>query len=217
MHYLLEVKEWEEVGELGLVIKGKPHRPHFDPAVSAIGLAHDILEHTPKQISKPIEDELVALGAFYYIRVLGGYDTKFRFINVGDLANNIYSLFENIHWDFDGLQDPKQYWTRDKYVNSDIKQAALKSIELYKEYNAESLLDINTKYLIGWLCKGYSITKARYKKYDSYDLAYKFKSISKQLESLVKSVDYEGQQFKLNINLSTNKVNWQELYAEDYY
>lgn len=217
MHYLLEVKEWEEVGELGLVIKGKSNRPHFDPTTTAIGLTHDILEHTPKQISNPIEDELIALGAFYYIRVLGCYDTGYRVITVEDLANNIYSLLEDIHWEFDGLEDPKQYWTKDKYLNSDIKEAALKAIKLYKEYNEEYPLDINIRYLIGWICKGYSLTKARYRKYDSYDLAYKFKSISKQLERLVKSVEYEGQQFKLKINLQNSEVNWEELNDEETY
>jgi len=216
MHYLLETKECEEYGGIGFIIKGKPNRPHFQPSQSALGLTHDILEHSYKPIGNAVEDELFALGAFYYIRILGCYDNGCRYSTVQDLGSEIADL---LGYQKDYLQDPKQYWTKDKYVNADLKEAARKGIKLYKEeYQDEDYIpDFNQKYIIGWLAKGYSYTKVRYKKWDSYELAYKFKRVSNQLEKLVKSIDYEGQQFKLNINLQTDKVTWEELHEEAYY
>lgn len=217
MHYLLETKECENCGGIGLLIKGKSNRPHFDPCQSAIQLTHDILEHSYKQIGNPIEDELMAIGGCYYIRYLGNYYNEYRCINLKDFESDICHLLPDLD-----LSDPKQYFTKNKEANSDFDSVIKNGIKLYKsEYDNEDyktdFTNLNIKYLKGWICKGYSYTKARYKKYDYYELTYKFKSISEQLKSLVKSIDYEGQQFKLNINLQATKVNYKELYAEiDY-
>jgi hypothetical protein len=218
MHYLLETKKCEEYGGIGFVIKGKPNRPHFQPSQSAVSLTHDILEHSYIQIGNPVEDELFALGGLYYIRLLGGYDNGYRYLEARDIESDICQLLDYM----EEINDPKQYFTRDKEVNADFDSIIKKGTELYKyEYDDEERDDgfdiLTIKYLKGWLVKGYSYTKARYKNWDSCDLAYKFKSISRQLESLVKSIDYEGQQFKLNINLKTDTVNWRELYEETYY
>ena len=66
MHYLLETKECENYGGVGLLIKGKSSRPHFDPSQLATGLVHDILEHSYVQTGNAIEDELMAIGGAYY-------------------------------------------------------------------------------------------------------------------------------------------------------
>lgn len=220
MHYLLETKECENYGGIGLLIKGNSNRPHFDPCQSAIHLTHDILEHSYKQIGNPIEDELMAIGGCYYIRYLGNYNKGYRYLELKDFESDICYLLHNLVFEYEYLSDPKQYFTKNKEANSDFDSVIKNGIKLYKSENEEyeaDLTNLNIKYLKGWICKGYSYTKARYKKYDSYELAYKFKNISKQLERIVKLIDYEGQQFKLNINLQTSKVNYKELYAEiDY-
>lgn len=215
MHYLLETKECEEYGGIGFVIKGKPNRPHFQPSQSAVGLTHDILEHSFKPVANPVEDELFALGAFYYIRILGVYNNGYTYPTVQNLS---YEICELLRYEEDYLQDPKQYWTKDKYVNADLKKAVKEGIKLYKEeYSDEDYIpNFNQKYIIGWLAKGYSYTKARYRKWNSLELAYIFKSISEELKNLFKCIDYEGQQFKLNISLQTNTVNWKEIYDKDY-
>ena len=222
MHYLLETKECENYGGIGLLIKGNSNRSHFDPCQSERQLTHDILEHSYKQIGSPIEDELMAIGGCYYIRYLGNYNKGYRYLELKDFESDICYLLHNLVFEYEYLSDPRQYFTKNKEANSDFDSVIKNGIKLYKseyeneEYEAD-LTNLNIKYLKGWICKGYSYTKARYKKYDSYELAYKFKNISKQLESLIKSIEYEGQQFKLNINLQTAKVNYQEFYAEiDY-
>lgn len=224
MYYLLETKECENYGGIGLLIKGNSNRPHFDPCQSDIQLTHDILEHSYKQIGNPIEDELMAIGGCYYIRYLGNYYNDYRCINLKDFESDICHLLPDLLFGYEYLSDPKQYFTKNKEANSDFDSIVKKGIKLYKseyenkdEYYKTDFTNLNINHLKGWICKGYSYTKARYKKYDSYELTYKFKNISKQLKSLVKSIEYEGQQFKLNINLSTNTVKWRELYAEiDY-
>jgi hypothetical protein len=220
MHYLLETKECKNYGGVGLLIKGKSSRPHFDPSQLATGLVHDILEHSYVQTGNAIEDELMAIGGAYYIKYLGGYFNGYRYTNFKDFESDICQMLTYL--DDCLLSDPKQYFTRDKEVNSDFDIVIRKGIKLYKEeYDDEEYKSTfskqTIKYLKGWLCKGYSYTKARYRNWDSCDLAYKFKNISKQLESLVKSVDYEGQQFKVNINLQANTVKWKELRDEEAY
>lgn len=222
MHYLLETKECENYGGIGLFIKGNSNRPHFDPCQSAIQLTHDILEHSYKQTGNPIEDELMAIGGCYYIRYLGKYYDDYRYLELKDFESDICHLLPNLVFEYNYLSDPKQYFTKNKKANFDFDSVIKNGIKLYKsEYDDEDykadFTNLNIKYLKGWICKGYSYTKARYKKYDSYKLTYNFKRISEQLKSLIKLIDYEGQQFKLNINLQTANVNYKELYAEiDY-
>lgn len=221
MHYLLESKECENYGGVGLLIKGKSSRPYFDPSQSATGLTHDILEHPYTQVGNPIEDELMAIGGYYYIRVLGGYRTNYGYIREEGLTNSIYSLLEDTYYDFE-ITDPKQYRVNDSDYNEVISTAVRKGVNTYKEYNKDEdcfveLTQQQVNFIKGWICRGFSYTKARYRNLDSCDLVYRFNRIEKDLASLFKSIEYEGQQFKVNINLQTNTVNWKEISDEKNY
>jgi hypothetical protein len=223
MHYLLESKECENFGGIGLLIKGKSSRPHFDPSQSAASIAHDILEHTHIQVGNAIEDELMAIGAGYYIRYLGGYFNGYKYTDFKDFESDICQMLTHLEIENCPLSDPKQYFTRDKKVNLDFDIVIRKGINLYKEEyddeNHKSTFSKQTiKFIKGWLCKGYFYTKARYRNLDSCDLVYRFNTIERELASLFKSIEYEGQQFKVNINLQANKVKWSEIRnEEDYY
>ena len=223
MQYLLEVKEDPNVGELGVYIKGKSSRPHFDACFSANGFAHDILEHTYTMTGNPVEDELMAIGGFYYIRVLGGYSNRYRYTTKEDLASSVYSLLEDCSFYCEDIliSDPKQYRINDSEYNDAINHAVSKGHRTYKQYNSEKdcykFTATEIKFIKGWICKGFSYTKNRYRGLDSCNLVYKFNTIERELESLFKSIDYEGQQFKVNINVKQNKVNWEQLHEPDYY
>ena len=217
MHYLLEVKKDENIGMLGTFLKGKSNRPHFDGVFNSRGFAHDILEHSYTQIGNPIEDELMALGGFYYIRVLGGYSRTDK----DSLASSIYGLLEDIGMDF-YITAPKQYRINDKEYNDAIATAVKKGINIYtntkypREEGRINLTLQQIKYLKGWICKGFSYTKARYRGFDSCDLVYRFNTIEKELARLYNSIAYKGQQFKVNINLHANTVKWSEIHEEYY-
>ena len=215
INYLLEVKKDEELtGELGLVVKNKEvNRPYFQPATTSSLLTHDILEHPYRQITGDIEDELMAIGGVYYIRYLGQYETtKYRYTELRDLSSDICEILRYLNNGYK-LNNPKQYSTKNKYVNKDIQKVVKDAIKLYINEFEELLNCDNTliKYIQGWIFKGYSYTKKRYYKYDYYTLSYIFKNIEEELNNLYKNISYEGQQFKLKINLNQIKIYWKEV------
>ena len=223
MHLLLEVKEDKNIGELGVFVKGKTSRPHFDGCFDSTSLAHDVLEHPYLMTGNPIEDELMALGGYYYIRVLGRYSNKYRYTTEEDLTDSVYSLLESCSYYFEdiSISDPKQYRVNDSEYNDAINHAVIKGNRTYRKYNNEEdcykFTTKEIKFIKGWICKGFSYTKNRYRGLDSCDLVYRFNTIERELENLFKSIGYEGQQFKVNINLRQNKVKWEQIYEPDYY
>ena len=140
----------------------------------------------------------------------------------------MYSLLESCSCYCEDVfvSDPKQYRLNDPEYNDVINHAVIKGHKTkghktYKEYNSDEdcykFTATDIKFIKGWICKGFSYTKNRYRRLDSCDLVNRFNTIERELESLFKFIDYEGQQFKVNINLKQNKVKWEEIHEPDYY
>jgi len=151
-----------ESGFLGIVIRGND-RDYFEPALSGITLAHDLLEHPTKPHPNGFADELMALGAIVAGRIRTGWCNNYgRRITSEDLSSDVFSLIET-------CEDlpPCRATIRD-YNDLESMRGAIQSAlrdDKNENYDAPDLNNI-----LGWMCKGHQAFRRRFYRLDLYNL-----------------------------------------------
>lgn len=201
--YPFSLREHEAHGGLGLVFKGS--RSYFDPAISGLQCAHDILEHPVTPHPDQYIDEYMALGGVIAGRLENYYSNRFgKTLDFRDIQSDIYSLTqscmsENI--DFCNklcnisLRDKSVVQEIYKTVKSGLKDAVGEWTELKGKELEERLdeYDFQATQITGWICKGYSLFRRRFARLDLYTVStHLFEKIELACNEAIKNEIYEG-------------------------
>lgn len=180
----------EEYGTDGWLLKGAPIS--YDP-IGGMGVAHDILEHRLNDTGS-VEDELLALGASFYVRGRGGYwnDTP---KSPGFHVSSVISF--DLGMKYEGVQllsPPGKSRPLDNNdyddVNCWISEALLSAARDLKE---QEVRDKDTRqfvsYAEGWLRQGFRRAQRRYREICPESLTYMFKKIEQTADRLLEDDD----------------------------
>ena len=208
--YILEVREDNATGELGLMIQGTPMLAN-DPMVAVEGLlvAHDLIEHVNGHESiGSIDDELEALGGVWNTRGQWGVLRR-------DNRGSMYTPEQSIGSDVMNLgmiymrgidfrsPIPKTRETGDtEGWLDDVLENGKKDLISELQYDDEPI-DFNrlNEYMRAakhYIRQGY---RKHVNKYGSdFEANNLFWNIADAVEPYIKHVEYQGQEFKLTIN-----------------
>jgi hypothetical protein len=223
MKYELEIQGHDEFGMPGIVVLNSD-RPYFQPATSALQLAHDLIEHTFTPDPNGIADELQALGGVYWVRYLTGYRSPFatysRPIEYRDLESDVLSLIGPLLWgefDFPRCQprtshDSEFLHMVEESINGGVKSCRTEWPDERKKLR-ELEQDIRTHFK-RWMCLGYQKVKERFPSNNqAVDL---FQQIEKQSHQWLENSEL-GYRAKLTIIASKGVVELEEDWGDDYY
>lgn len=194
----------------------------FVDPVPGMGVAHDILEHSPTEKGS-VEEEIIALGCSIYVRDFGSYYS---------LKGNVNPIEKHIASDF--IEFVRHLADRGDFVLrkicpavsihediADIVDRCLDEIAnlLNREANHDDyfapeirkfLTDDNLSTVKNLLAFGYRKALRRYSKViDSYDLAAVFASIESQADRLLKKTEL-GERMRVSIDLKTHYAHCQK-------
>lgn len=184
------IRSFEFIDEnVDLTVKGSGWRlvntPAFDPLNVGYGIAHDAIEHFQAG-EEGIENEMMAFGSIYHIRILGGWWYQFGF-NVNppkmvawDIARFLHEIDFNIK-----ACDTKP----SKTMNNFFVEGLQHYIEhLATKYNVPRQSDQMVKAIYayqtacGWMTKGYTRSKKRWSGHTSEALTNMFNSVSNAID-----------------------------------
>jgi len=192
--YTFEVAEHEEFGGLGFRPKWYPQG---DP-LGGMGVAHDILEHFPKDDGSA-EGEYMALGASLFIRGQGGYPMN------GTSEQNIASDLPTV-W---GVQS----YVRDCALSKDpdLMERAREAVGHFRKegtYMDRDQRPSEESYerIARWIAKGYQRARKRYAKQGASRITWDlFKPIEDAAEKALKYAD-EGMILTVCVDFKNVKV-----------
>jgi hypothetical protein len=216
MKYLLEVREHTEYGEKGLIIKNIG-RDHFDPLNGQV-IAHDVIEHPVKAHPNCYVDEFMALGAIVGGRIENGYLQGTRYLSFYDITADITQLAVSSFHSGYNLVLPCNSGLRDIEITADIRSAVRKGLasvsdEIEESYN---FTDNTVDYITGWICKGYSLFKKRFKGLQIYEICnYLFNTIKEECDLFLKSTEI-GDQAILNVIFSRYHCELKQICHDEY-
>lgn len=159
--YVFECAEHEDFGTLGWRLKGNSNA---DP-LQGMAVAHDILEHAPNG-DMGVEDELMALGASFYVRK---YTTNMHSLGA-NVASDIPEVLRHAKYEGMGLRDPGR--TAECLHEADIYDM-FDSLAKECQYDPDlkEMLTKETKRRIrGWMRKGVRMAERRLAKADTRTL-----------------------------------------------
>lgn len=187
---ILEVRKDLELGELGFMVKGTPMMNYPMVATRGAVVAHDLLEHV-NGVSEigSVGDELEALGAAWYVRGQHGMVT-----DVG-MSGDVYGLLELHNQGVPFRVDVKrtQACDYDDVFEYAIGAAVQSFLKYNEDVDANRLEEFKTAAL-SLMRTGYRKAKRKYK---DFCVATLFCEIEREVDSIVKEIEYEGQEFKL--------------------
>lgn len=197
--YKVKVREHEEYGGLGLVID--TGRDYFEPALSGLICAHDILEHPATPHPNGYVDELMALGGVIAGRINSGWRNKYgRLISFTDIRSDVSSLIiADLHSCSSEMQHIpaiKRYIQNSdfmSYLREEVREGIKEGVadffcdwEKYEEIKTRKLY--NLSYITAWIVTGYRAWKRRFEQYGDYSIAVTlFDSIAKQCDWFIKT------------------------------
>lgn len=192
----LTIAEHPEYGELGIKIKGGLGRDYFEPALSGITLAHDLLEHPATGHTNGFADEFMALGAIVAGRIeMGWHDRRGRrihTISIRDLTTDVSSLVPYCDW-----LPPCNSRIRDREAMDSMRQAIRDGLD-----EAEMIDPPNAEHILGWMCRGHQLFRRRFAHLDTYEVSnHLFDTISNQADAWLKEAS-EGQEATLRLDLT---------------
>lgn len=221
--YSIAIREHEEYGENGIVILSN-HRDYFEPAITGMTLAHDILEHTVTPHVHGYTDELMALGGVIAGRIEGGWSSKYAPFYIDNLETDIYMLVQSCLMNGD-VFTPKI--NNSKLLNDELMQSIREFVEkgvkigVHDHFEGEvsdKFIDDNFDIdsIIGWICKGYQKHKKRFAKMKSHDYVHLFDKISEVCDKFIDDEDSQYYDHKLCIDYTNCRVWIETEYDEDY-
>lgn len=189
----LSIAEHPEYGGLGIKIKGNLGRDYFEPALSGLILAHDLLEHPATGHISGFADEFMALGAIVAGRIeMGWHSRNGRTLKVRDLASDVSSLVSYCDW-----LPPCNSRIRDEEAMDSMRQVIQCGIE-----EAEMFDPPDAEHILGWMCKGHQLFRRRFAHLDIYEVSnHLFNTISRQADAWLKGAE-EGEEATLSLDLT---------------
>lgn len=209
----LKIEEHQDFGGLGISFSNG--RDYFEPALTGLQVAHDILEHTVTPHPNGYIDEFMAIGAVLAGRVENGYINEYgRIISVKDIQSDVYSLaIDALNTEYSLCPKSCSNYLKDSDLMSEIRtfvrKGLLEAVNEYEdvEYN---YLQMKSKYnfdvdsIVGWICKGYQLFKKRFPDTNGTSI-HLFNKISKVCDDWLKYAE-EGYEAELYINFTTFDV-----------
>lgn len=203
--YKFEVAEHEDFGTKGF----RPTwYPQGDP-LGGMGVAHDILEHFPKD-DGGAEGEFMALGASLFIRGESGYFQR---------NGRVHSAEENLASDFPEIWNHMVYEDRRTHVkpcgsvrDEDLMERCREIVRLgvreLREREHDQIPDREARERMArWFAKGYKKAERRYRQHGAYAMAYQlFSPIEEQAERCLKYAD-EGMVLTVCVNVKRLNVS----------
>ena len=218
---ILTAREDEDSGELGYCLDDLEAGISFSTTTEGLIIAHDLIEHQNGIAAiGPIDDEMEALGAIWFVRGCLG---ELRRDHVGSM----HSIEENIASDFARMC--RDFLWNDERLNPPVTRA-LDEDETFREIisiakreargeiepdEAREHADRIRQFwaaCLPFMRIGYR--KARKRFGDSYTANRQFWAIADALDPLLKSCEYAGQQIELTYGDGQARA-W-EYYGEDY-
>jgi hypothetical protein len=207
--------EDEEFGSMGWI-------PLKQPAFNAsegLGVAHDTMEHFT--LDGSMEDEIMAFGSIFYIRVETGYLLQNNFSGYSPgkiLARDISGFFRNV-WCGGQACVLKPYVGRPRHLDTclehDLDELCRETLLLmraeledegddaWRTFRADNL-DL-TQRLKHWIRAGYWKCKARYRGASCFELADAFDTIVREVKS-IKGLE-EGERLHCTVRLTKVRQN----------
>jgi hypothetical protein len=216
---IIRIAEHQEYGSIGAQVESKEH---FAEPAQGFTVAHDILEHFPGDDGSS-EAEFMALGASLYVR---DADAWYHYENLHkpsvaenmgpELPEQIRYMEERFEDGF--LRDPGRTKTLgnpiEDYIDQIIK-VGVRSCET-GEPRPPFMRDSELWKIRGWMRKGYRRAAKRYRKYPEWKMCQIFRNLTQQIDIAIKQHEYEGQEFKILIDLQTEEVRLKEIPREIY-
>lgn len=189
----LTIAEHPDYGELGIKIKGGLGRDYFEPALSGLTLAHDLLEHPATGHINGFADEFMALGAIVAGRIeMGWHSRNGRTLKVRDLASDVASLVAYCDW-----LPPCNSRIRSGGNLDVMRQAIRNGIE-----EAQIIDPPDAEHILGWMCKGHQLFRRRFAHLDIYEIStHLFNTISRQADAWLKGAE-ERDEATLRLDLT---------------
>lgn len=177
----------QELGFNGILAQNSPG--HFEPG-TGLTLAHDILEHVASH-PDPYVDEFMALGAMVAVRVEQGYHNGYRYMEMGVLANEVYTLVQSMYWQGETLTEPAtlpqghDLWEEvlsltEKGINDFLGEEDDENVTI-PENLAENIT--------AWVIEGYENCLQHYEGQDLYSICHLFKKIAEQCDKWLKEAE----------------------------
>jgi hypothetical protein len=203
--YKFTVAEHEEFGSLGF-------RPAWYPQGDPLGgmaVAHDILEHFPKDDGSA-EGEWQALGASLYIRGNSGYYARNGSASTPEqnIASDLPTVFGVLR-SRDGRSFAKPCKpSRDAEVMSQAREAVSCWLRECEYMSEEDRPDATTCERVAcWIAKGYQRAKVRYKTHGAGNVAYGlFAQIEEGADKALKHAD-EGMVLTVRVDFRALNVS----------
>jgi len=180
--------------------------PSFDPMAIAYGVTHDALEHHNAG-EQGIENEMMAFGALYHIRVLGGWWTQF---------NTSFDPVRMVAWDMARFLSERQFEIQPcpKKPSRVLDAMLCRALEYFKEQleryhgvgkdHTDYVKALHAFYSAGaWLSRGYTRSLKRWHGNTPVALCGMFNSITKKIEG----VAYPKHGDTLEITFDTLNLN----------
>ena len=221
----LAIAEHEEFGGNGIIIKSQS-RQYFNPALSGLILAHDLLEHPVTPHRDGYVDELMALGAIIAGRIDYGWinlNNRYSYgLTLKNLISDISSLCQSSFLEKGDFKVEKcKSYIQDKDLMSEIRTTVREGIleainensdEVYTYIPEEYDIDIDS--IAGHIAKGYQVFRRRFNDLDNF--IYLFDEISKQADKFMKLSEV-GQEAILTVDFKNSIVYLEEFYGDDDY
>lgn len=212
---IVQAKEHPEYGGIGLWPVG---RSWADPCQAGMTLAHDILEHFPRD-NGSMEHELMALGASLYVR-----DGDSYFANQGrgngsyivNIGAEGYSLCGYMETDGRTMLKPlpRDRPLRDEDAEHLLSEAALEMLRSAKINEAENHDWLRGRSALDWLRRGYRKAAKRYRGISPFWMMCCFTELEREIDKVLKHLEgYET--FTISVNAKRQLIHIRQ-HDEDY-
>lgn len=164
-------------------------------------LAHDLLEHNHESHLEGVENELEAVGAVDYIR--------------GNLQLENDVLFIAGHRIYNPMKRPENVLSfNDTHMSAYVHEGAKM---IGREYDTHELTTEQRKNLSDFLRYAPTYMQQGYDWAEQYYSEVNVSAMFTSIQESFISADYEGQQYKIVLDFTNNRVMWQEYYEYDEY
>lgn len=220
--YTLVTKKDAEYGNMGFYFEGTQYTEGMTAASEGMLIAHDLIEHSDVRKIGTIGDELKALGAIWYVR--GQFGELRR-----DRTGSNYSISENIACEIVNMgrmfvQDNRKFHAPIPivrtcggitYIEETIEDARrLLRSELDEEYRGSKRINEYLDAARQFMIKGWQDAGRRYKRIGANGANTLFWKIAKEADRYVKEIEWDGEEFELNVIYKTKKVNMRRIEAD---
>jgi len=208
MQFTLTAAENENTGELGWLDSRVGHSSIFEPLEWAYGIAHDCLEHFA---FRHVADEIEAHGAMYWVRYEGGWSApKYgNTLSLHSFSHEWPNLYNGLVTDNSYMPTPPRTRALDSHIESDISEIIALGQQMICYADEDDIRQIAQAFR-AFFRIGYRKAARRFKGHAACEVANIYNMLAQAIER--QSLEYEGQQIKVRVNLKTGRVSVEEIY-----